>query len=77
MIKKYLVADANALIKSLFSKRNDLVNLCEIPFHLALLINYIKRQEYKFPENQFDLFKDFIDERLNKSIKKFKTGLYY
>ncbi len=28
MIKKYLVADANTLIKSLFSERNDLVNLC-------------------------------------------------
>ncbi len=26
-----------------------------------------------FPENQFDLFKDFIDERLNKSIKKIQS----
>lgn len=76
MIRKYINTDVNETIKKLFRDRNDLVGLCRNPFHLALLINYIKKQQMALPNNQFELFKDFIDERLQKSkIQIEKSGL--
>ena len=67
MIKKYISFDTSKIVKSLFRDRHDLIGLCRNPFHLALLIEYLKKRNYTLPNNQFDLFKYFIDNRLKTS----------
>lgn len=67
MLKRYLPADANDTILRLFKDRIDLVELCRNPFHLSLLIDYLKENEQGFPDNQFELFKHFVESRLEKS----------
>ncbi|MCR5812305.1 MAG: NACHT domain-containing protein [Lachnospiraceae bacterium] len=74
MIKQYMSGDVDSLIRDLFKKRPDLVTLCRNPFHLSLLINYVQKNDGNFPENQFDLFKDFIIGRLTDSKHKIEEN---
>lgn len=77
MIKRYKSGNVDEIIRYLFRDRPDLVNLCRNPFHLSLLINYIQKQNNRFPDNQFDLFKDFVTNRLRKSdhmMSKYKLS---
>lgn len=65
MLQKYLIG-VNKIVKELFGKREDLVVLCRNPFYLSLLINYIKEKAGAFPENQVELYRSFVDDRLKK-----------
>ena len=78
MIKKYVAIDINDIIRDLFRDHPDLVGLCRNPFHLSLFINYIKKKNYNFPRSQYDLFKDFVDERLSRCKARINDeGLNY
>ena len=78
MIRKYVVTDVNDIIRDLFRDHPDLVGLCRNPFHLSLFINYIKKRDYIFPGSQYDLFKDFVNERLSRCSARINDeGLNY
>lgn len=71
MLKRYLAnRGVNDTIIKLFKDRLDLLELCRNPFHLSLLIDYIRRHKQGLPNNQFELFKDFIETRLEKSSSR-------
>lgn len=72
MIQKYL-NHAELITKELFGKREDLVILCRNPFYLTLLINYIKEKGLKFPQNQMQLYQNFVIGRLNKCSGKLES----
>lgn len=65
MLKKYLMR-AEEVVNELFGKREDLTALCRNPFCLSLLIEYAHNNGLQLPENQMDLYRDFIDTRLEK-----------
>lgn len=64
MLQKNYCADA--VTKNLFGNREDLVSLCRNPFYLSLLINYVEENEMQFPDNQMQLYRSFIQQRLEK-----------
>lgn len=47
-------------------KRENLVVLCRNPFYLALLSNYLKSNDMRFPKNQMELYSNFVEHRLDK-----------
>lgn len=68
-IKKMLnlyTNNSNDLVQVLFGGREDLVSLCRNPFYLALLIEYSMNHGAALPENQMDLYEDFIQSRLDR-----------
>lgn len=74
MLKRYLTNESNNTILKLFKDRIDLVELCRNPLHLSLLVDYIK-SERDFPDNQFELFKHFVEKRLeNNKERIFEEG---
>ena len=73
MIQKYL-NNANEIIKELFGKRENLVALCRNPFYLSLLVNYIYENGLIFPENQLELYQQFIDCRLKNAPRNWKMS---
>ena len=72
MLQKYL-NNAQAIIRELFGKRENLVVLCRNPFYLTLLINYIKDKGLEFPQNQMELYQNFVDGRLGKCSEKLEN----
>lgn len=72
MLQKYL-NNAGAVIQELFVKRENLVILCRNPFYLTLLINYIREKGLVFPENQMELYLNFVEERLKKCSGKIEN----
>ena len=69
MLKRYSSSTVDT-DKKLFGQREDLVALCRNPFYLSLLINYYKQNSMKLPANQMELFKSFVDGRLNRCSGK-------
>lgn len=65
MLDKYLNR-SKEVINELFGKREDLVVLCRNPFYLTLLINFIMEKGMSFPQNQMDLYSNFVESRLQK-----------
>lgn len=72
MLQKYLV-HTGEVIKKLFGQREDLVVLCRNPFYLSLLINYLLDHELSFPENQMELYQNFVTGRLGKCAGKLES----
>ena len=66
MLRKYFNKDSNSVAKILFSEREDLVQLSRNPFHLSLLIEFIKSHGGTFPKSQMEMFSEFINSRLNR-----------
>ena len=69
MLKRYSSSTAET-DKKLFGQREDLVTLCRNPFYLSLLINYYKQNGMKLPANQMELYRSFVDSRLNRCSGK-------
>ena len=69
MLQKYL-NNASDVISELFGKRENLVVLCRNPFYLTLLINFIRDKGLTFPENQMELYQNFILKRFEKCSGK-------
>lgn len=69
MLKRYSSSTADT-DKKLFGQREDLVTLCRNPFYLSLLINYYKQNGMKLPANQMELYRSFVDSRLNRCSGK-------
>lgn len=65
MLDKYLNC-SKEVINELFGKREDLVVLCRNPFYLTLLINFVMEKGMSFPQNQMDLYSNFVESRLQK-----------
>lgn len=72
MLQKYL-NNAKAVSNELFGKRENLVALCRNPFYLTLLINYIRDKGLHFPENQMELYHNFVEGRLKKCSGKLES----
>lgn len=72
MLQKYL-NNADGVIRELFGKREDLVVLCRNPFYLALLSNYLKSNDMRFPKNQMELYSNFVEHRLGKCDGKLEA----
>lgn len=66
MIKQYMSGNVDTFVLHLFKERPDLVTICRNPFHLSLLINYAQKHNDRLPDNQYELFKDFIFGRLTE-----------
>ncbi len=66
MLNNYL-NNAFDVVDKLFREREDLVALCRNPFYLSLLIGYIRDYGTKFPKKQVDLYRHFLNSRLNKN----------
>lgn len=69
MLQKYL-NNANTVISELFGKRENLVVLCRNPFYLTLLINFIRDKGLIFPENQMELYQNFVLKRFERCLGK-------
>lgn len=72
MLQKYL-NNAKAVSDELFGKRENLVALCRNPFYLTLLINYIRDKGLQFPNNQMELYHNFVEGRLKKCAGKLES----
>lgn len=72
MLQKYL-NNAKIVGEKLFGKRENLVALCRNPFYLTLLINYIRDKGLQFPENQMELYHNFVEGRLKKCSGKLES----
>jgi hypothetical protein len=57
-------------IQRLYGQRIDLVHLASNPFLAALISNYVKKNNGKFPQNRTDLFNSYINSRLSDSQDK-------
>ena len=58
--------NSDELVRMLFGEREDLVALCRNPFYLSLLIEYSMHHGAVMPDNQMDLYEDFIESRLGR-----------
>lgn len=72
MLQKYL-NNAKTVGNELFGKRENLVALCRNPFYLTLLINYIRDKGLQFPQNQMELYRNFVEGRLKKCSGKLES----
>jgi NACHT domain len=62
---------SNEVINDLFKKHTHLITILRNPFITSLLYEYLINNDFKFPENQASLFKNYIE----KSIIKAKSQL--
>lgn len=69
MLKKYS-NHFEEVTKRIFDGREDLVSLCRNPFYLALLIDYVTDKGLALPDNQMELYHNFIEGRLKKCADK-------
>lgn len=63
MLNKYL-NNAYDVVDKLFREREDLVVLCRNPFHLFLLIRYVKEYGTDLPMKQVDIYNHFLISHL-------------
>ena len=62
--------DSDELVHALFSGREDLVALCRNPFYLSLLIEYSLRHGADLPQNQMELYENFIESRIGSCAQR-------
>ena len=67
-IEKYPSVSKEA-VKELLTTRRDLLPIAKNPFYCALIVNYLKDNN-QLPQNRSDLFKSYIEKRLDQCATK-------
>lgn len=52
------------IIQKFFTERRDLLQMARNPFHLALIVNFIQDNDGDFPSKRIELYKNYINKRL-------------
>lgn len=63
----YMPAMSKDTIKKIYLHRYDMIQIARNPFYASLIVSYMKNNGDRYPENQNDLFEDFIYHRLSQN----------